>query len=98
MMNTKYKLVRLVVSAVFGSLLWAGCASDRNYCSTKPVSQSDCSLEQNDSDVDAISFRPVNLVSLSDNTGLDLALSNESACCASQSSLIGFPLAKVILQ
>ena len=98
MMNTKYKLVRLVVSAVFGSLLWAGCASERNHCSTKPVLQSDCPLEQNYFGGDAISFRPVNLVSLSDNTGLDLALSNESACCASQSSLIGFPLAKVILQ
>jgi hypothetical protein len=31
MMNTKYKLVRLVVSAAFGSLLWAGCASERTY-------------------------------------------------------------------
>ncbi|MEP6662947.1 MAG: hypothetical protein ABJC04_04705 [Verrucomicrobiota bacterium] len=26
-MNTKSKLLRLVVSATFGSLLWAGCAS-----------------------------------------------------------------------
>lgn len=31
MMNTKYKLARLVVSTAFGSLLWAGCASERTY-------------------------------------------------------------------
>jgi hypothetical protein len=31
-MNNKIKLVRLVVAATFGSLLWAGCASpDRDY-------------------------------------------------------------------
>ncbi len=29
-MNTKIKLVRLVVAATFGSLLWAGCASPNN--------------------------------------------------------------------
>lgn len=30
-MNTKIKLGRLVLSATFGSLLWAGCASPSNY-------------------------------------------------------------------
>jgi hypothetical protein len=30
-MNTKFKLVRFVVAAAFGSLLWAGCAAPRTY-------------------------------------------------------------------
>ena len=30
-MNMKLKAVRLVVAAVVGSLLWAGCASPRTY-------------------------------------------------------------------
>lgn len=30
-MNTKFKLVRVVVAATFGSLLWAGCASEQVY-------------------------------------------------------------------
>jgi hypothetical protein len=36
-MNTKYKLVRLVVAAAFGSLLWAGCASERTYYTDSSV-------------------------------------------------------------
>ena len=30
-MKTKFKLVRFVVAATFGSLLWAGCATERTY-------------------------------------------------------------------
>lgn len=30
-MKTKFKLVRFVVAAAFGSLLWAGCATERTY-------------------------------------------------------------------
>jgi hypothetical protein len=30
-MNTRFKAVRLVVAATFGSLLWAGCATERTY-------------------------------------------------------------------
>jgi len=41
-MNMKLKLVRLVVAATFGSLLWAGCASERTYyvdatADTRPI-------------------------------------------------------------
>lgn len=36
-MNQKFKLVRLVVAAAFGSLLWAGCATERAYYTDSPV-------------------------------------------------------------
>ena len=38
-MNTKQKLLRVVVTATFGSLLWAGCSSPRSdYATVSPES------------------------------------------------------------